>query len=51
MHAEDIRGRPSTAGSSAARDRAEQLGLIRAGNVEGVTYLWLTRPETEQDED
>jgi AAA domain len=34
----------------AARDRAEQLGLICAGNIDGVTYLWLTRPETEQDE-
>jgi AAA domain len=33
-----------------ARDRAEQLGLICAGNVGDVTYLWLTRPETEQDE-
>jgi hypothetical protein len=34
-----------------ARDRAEQLGLICAGNIDGITYLWLTRPETEQDED
>ena len=29
----------------AARDRAEHLGLLRAGNVEEITYLWLTRPE------
>jgi hypothetical protein len=35
----------------AARDRAEQLGLICAGNVDGVTYLWLTRPETEDEEE
>jgi hypothetical protein len=34
-----------------ARDRAEQLGLICAGNIGDITYLWLTRPETEQDED
>jgi hypothetical protein len=34
-----------------ARDRAEQLGLICAGNIDGITYLALTRPETEQDED
>jgi hypothetical protein len=34
-----------------ARDRAEQLGLIAAGNIDGITYLWLTRPEAEQDED
>jgi hypothetical protein len=27
-----------------ARDRAEQLGLIQAGNIDGVTHLWLTRP-------
>jgi hypothetical protein len=33
-----------------ARDRAEQLGLICAGNIDGITYLALTRPETEQDE-
>jgi hypothetical protein len=32
-----------------ARDRAEQLGLICAGNIDGVTYLWLTRPETEDE--
>jgi hypothetical protein len=35
----------------AARDRAEQLGLICAGNIDSVTYLWLVRSETEQDED
>jgi AAA domain len=34
-----------------ARDRAEQLGLICAANIGDITYLWLTRPETEQDED
>jgi hypothetical protein len=33
-----------------ARDRSEQLGLIRAGNVEDVTHLWLTHPKAE-DED
>ena len=37
----------------AARDRAEHLGLLRAGNVEEITYLWLTRPqpadETEEE--
>jgi hypothetical protein len=32
-----------------ARDRAEQLGLIAAGNIEGVTYLWLTHPEPEDE--
>jgi hypothetical protein len=31
----------------AARDRAEQLGLISAGNVGDITYLWLTRPDPE----
>jgi hypothetical protein len=34
-----------------ARDRAEQLGLICAGNIDDVTFLWLTRPEADQDED
>ena len=28
-----------------ARDRAELLGLIGAGNVGDITYLWLTRPD------
>jgi AAA domain-containing protein len=32
-----------------ARDRAEQLGLIRAGNIDSVTYLWLTQPEPEDE--
>jgi hypothetical protein len=31
----------------AARDRAEQRGLIAAGNVGDVTYIWLTRPGSE----
>jgi AAA domain len=35
---------------SRARDRAEQRGLIQAGNVDGVTYLWLTRPDLEDIE-
>ena len=35
---------------SRARDRAEQRGLIQAGNVDGVTYLWLTRPDPEDIE-
>jgi hypothetical protein len=30
-----------------ARDRAEHRGLIRAGNISGVTFLWLTRPNPE----
>jgi hypothetical protein len=33
-----------------ARDRAEQRGLISAGNVDDVTYLWLTRPDPEDGE-
>jgi hypothetical protein len=32
-----------------ARDRAEQKGLIGAVNIDGVTYLWLPRPDPEQD--
>src|SRR5215471_9001059 len=35
---------------SRARDRAEQRGLISAGNVGGITYLWLTRPDPEDIE-
>jgi AAA domain len=35
---------------SRARDRAEQKGLIGAGNIDGATYLWLTQPEPEQDD-
>jgi hypothetical protein len=34
-----------------ARDRAEVLGLIRIGNIDGVTYLWLVRPESADDEE
>ena len=34
-----------------ARDRAEQNGLISVGNVGKVTYLWLTRPGQEKDDD
>jgi hypothetical protein len=34
---------------SRARDRAEQQGLIRAGNIDAVTYLWLARPEVEDE--
>jgi hypothetical protein len=34
-----------------ARDRAEQLGLICAGNIDSVTYLWLARPETEDNQE
>jgi len=33
-----------------ARDRAEQRGLISAGNVDDVTYLWLIRPDPEDGE-
>src|SRR5262249_42934020 len=33
-----------------ARDRAEWLGLIQAGNIDDVTYLWLVR-ENEQEQD
>jgi hypothetical protein len=36
---------------SAARDRAEHLGLIGIGNSDGVTYLWLTRSDPEDDGD
>jgi hypothetical protein len=32
-----------------ARDRAEHRGLIQAGNIDGVTYLWLTRPDPEDE--
>jgi hypothetical protein len=32
-----------------ARDRAEQLGLLQAGNVDDVTYLWLIRPAGDED--
>jgi hypothetical protein len=32
-----------------ARNRAELRGLIEIGNIDGVTFLWLTRPEIEQD--
>jgi len=35
---------------TSARDRAEWLGLIQAGNINGVTNLWLTRPHAP-DED
>jgi hypothetical protein len=34
----------------AARDRAEQLGLIGIGNIGDVTFLWLTRPEPEDEQ-
>jgi hypothetical protein len=34
-----------------ARDRAEQRGLIQAGNVDEVTYLWLTRPAARDEEE
>jgi hypothetical protein len=33
-----------------ARDRAEHRGLIRAGNIDGVTFLWLTRPDPEPED-
>ena len=33
-----------------ARDRAESRGLIQAGKIDGVTYLWLTRPQDPADE-
>jgi hypothetical protein len=33
-----------------ARDRAEHLGLISVGNADGITYLWLTRPDPGNDE-
>jgi hypothetical protein len=33
-----------------ARDRAEQRGLVSAGNMDDVTYLWLTRPDLEDDD-
>jgi len=35
---------------SRARDRAEQRGLISAGNVGGITYLWLTRLDLDGGE-
>jgi hypothetical protein len=31
------------------RDHAEWLELIQAGKVDGVVYLWLTRPEKDED--
>ena len=31
-----------------ARDHAEWQGLIQAGNIDGITYLWLTRPEADE---
>jgi hypothetical protein len=34
-----------------ARDRAEQRGLISAGNIDDVTYLWLTRPDPQEEEE
>ena len=34
-----------------ARDRAEQNGLIGVGNTGKVTYLWLTRPGREKDDE
>jgi hypothetical protein len=34
-----------------ARDRAEQRGLIHAGNIDKVTYLWLTRPAAGNEEE
>jgi hypothetical protein len=34
-----------------ARDRAEQRGLIQAGNIDEVTYLWLTRPAAGDEEE
>jgi len=33
----------------AARDRAELRGLIEIGNIDGVTFLWLTRPDPEDE--
>jgi AAA domain len=35
---------------NSARDRAEYLGRIGIGNIDGITYLWLTRPDREGDE-
>jgi hypothetical protein len=34
-----------------ARDRAEHLGLIGIGNIDGATFLWLTRLEPEDDQE
>jgi hypothetical protein len=34
-----------------ARDRADRLGLIGIGNIDGTTYLWLTRPDPEKDDE
>src|SRR5262249_9599915 len=34
---------------NSARDRAEWLRLIQAGNIEGITYLWLTRAKADED--
>jgi hypothetical protein len=34
-----------------ARDRAEVLGLIGIGNIDGATYLWLVRPDPDEDAD
>jgi hypothetical protein len=35
----------------AALDWAEQQGLIGAGDVNGVSYLWLARPKTEEEQE
>jgi hypothetical protein len=34
-----------------ARDRAEQKGLIGATNIDGVTYLWLSRSDPETNDE
>jgi len=34
----------------AALDWAEQEQLIGAGEIEGLTYLWLARPRSEEEE-
>jgi len=34
-----------------ARDRAEVLGLIGIGNIDSVTYLWLSRSDADEDEE
>jgi hypothetical protein len=36
---------------NSARDRAEYLGLIGIGNIAGITYLWLTRPDPAGDQE
>jgi hypothetical protein len=33
-----------------ARDRAEQKGLVGAVNIDGVTYLWLPRPDPDEED-